>query len=123
MQMKTPLVLFVSLVLSASAQAQVLPNDAVVGGKTLSEWTAEWFKWTWLWPTNTHPGLDPDGRWATNGQPNGPVFFLTGTWYSGAVTRQFSIPEGKYVFFAPLPADAENIDTVPPLPVQVLRDE
>ena len=60
------------------AQAGVLPSDAVVDNKTISEWTAEWWKWVYPQPLNQQPLLDSDGSRAANGQPGGSIFFLAG---------------------------------------------
>src|SRR2546428_3455840 len=109
--MKTKLALLLLIALSASAFAQVLPNDAVVDGKTIGEWSAEWLEWLYSIPTNQNPVFDPDGRWATNSQPPGSVFFLTGILETtGTVVRRFSVPEGKYLFLSLFNVNVENID-------------
>ncbi len=125
-RMKTKNILLLSMAIMAPAWAGVLPNDAIVDGRSLSEWTAEWAKWSSSQPTNNHPWLDPDGRWATNEQPAAPVFFVVGLSGDlvgpGTLTRTFSIPEDKYLFFPLLDVAWENIDTIPPLTVEELRD-
>ena len=92
-------------------------------GKTVGEWSAEWLKWLYSIPTNQNPVFDPDGRWTTNSQPPGSVFFLYGILEStGTVVRRFQVTEGKYFFLSVFNVNAENIDTEPPLTVQELRD-
>jgi hypothetical protein len=102
----------------------VLPNDAVVNGKTLAEWSAEWWQWLLIIPTNQNPVFDVDGSMAQVAQPDAPVFFLAGVVkISGTVTRTITIPEGKFLFFPILNVEADNADVVPPLSVGELRDE
>jgi hypothetical protein len=100
-----------------------LPPDAVVGGQTIGDWSAEWWKWVFSVPTNQNPLYDIDGSKATNGQPATDVFFVAGIHViSGTVTRAFDVPEGKHLFLSPMNVNAENIDTFPPLTVEQLRD-
>src|SRR6185503_11544601 len=90
----------------------VLPANAVVGGKTIGDWSAEWWKWIFPASTNQNPLLETNGVWAHAGQPEGEVFFIAGV--SGLspdkVTRTFSVPEGKYLFFPVLPVEVDNIN-------------
>ncbi len=111
------------LAMAAAVQAQVLPNNATVDGKTIGEWSAEWLTWLYSIPINQNPVFDPDGRWATNSQPRGSVFFLYGILEStGSVVRRFSVAEGKFLFLSLFNVNVENIDTEPPLTVEELRD-
>ncbi len=121
--MKTKIILWLSLALVAPAWAGVLPNDAVVEGKTLDEWSAEWWRWVYAQPTNQSPLLDADGSHATNGQTAGSVFFLGGLGLrSGSVTRTFDVPEGSHLFFPVRYVSLDNVDFPVPLSVEELRD-
>jgi hypothetical protein len=123
--MKTKLILCLIIALSTSLCAQVLPNDAIVEGKTIGEWSAEWLKWMVVIPTNQNPMLDPDGSSAGVGQPDGNVFFLgfVPGFTPGTVTRSFTVPEGKYLFLPVMFYEADNVNTFPPLSVEELRDQ
>jgi hypothetical protein len=118
-------VVTLAMSLFARAQAGVLPNDAVVSGKTIGEWSADWLKWMVVIPTNQNPMLDPDGSSAAVGQPDGSVFFLgfVPGFTPGTVTRRFSVPEGKYLFLPVMFYEADNVNTFPLLSVEELRDQ
>src|SRR6266851_2338353 len=121
--MKTKLALFLVATLSASIHAQVLPNEAVVDGKTIGEWSAAWWQWLFTIPTNQNPVFDQDGSRAQVAQPGGDVFFLCGVLnISGQATRTITVPEDEYLFFAIVANEWNNIDTVPPYTVEQLRD-
>jgi len=85
----------VSGLASPSASAyDVLDPGASYAGRTIAEWTAEW--WTWAW--NSPAGSDPlgDMTGALAGQNNdGPVFFVAGSNAGGTITRSFSVAEGR----------------------------
>jgi hypothetical protein len=69
----------------------VLPGGSTVAGKSIGQWTADWWNWAGAAPVVG----DPDGGLANTNQ-SGPVFFVAGT--SGATaTRSFTVPGGKYV--------------------------
>jgi len=110
--------------LTVPLHAQVVPNDAIVDGRTLPEWTAEWWKWMLPIPPDQNPHLDPDGSFAHVRQPEGSVFFLAGVFglSPGTVTRTFTVPEDKFLLMPVLEVVWNNIDTVPPLPVEQLLD-
>ena len=122
--MKTKIILLLSLALVLPAWAGVLPNDAIVDGRSLSEWTAEWWKWVFSVPTNENPHLDASGRWANAGQPDAPVFFLGGSagLSPDTIVRTFTVPEDKFLLVPVLVAQADNIDTFPPLATEELRN-
>lgn len=124
MKTKSPLLL-VTFMLAAAADAQVLTNDAVLDGKTLGEWSAEWWKWILPIPVEQNPAFDPDGSFANVGQPDGPVFFLAKGYNVNRIGhRAFTVPEGKYLFMPLLTYYADNINSCPPCySVQELRDQ
>ncbi len=114
--------LLLNLLLLGTAPAGVLSTDSVVDGKTVSEWTAEWWKWVYAQPTNQLPLLDPNGSLATNGQPGGSVFFLANIALPGSVTRALSVPEGSYLLFPLRYVTLDNVDFPFPLSLAELRD-
>lgn len=60
--------------------------------------TAQWWQFVLSIPNSVNPGLDPTGAGCGLGQ-RGPLWFLVGTFSSGAATRACSIPEGEALFF------------------------
>src|SRR5438309_4511770 len=106
------------------AGGQVLPNDALVDGKTIGEWSAEWWKWVLPISTNNNPMLDTTGAFAGVAQPSGSVFFVAGDLgiAPGPFIRTFTVPEGKYLFFPVDMYEADNVNTAP-LTVDELRDQ
>jgi len=89
--MKLKLIAAIALAVATTLKAGVLPNDATVDGKTIGDWTAEWWKWIYSLPTNQSPLLDTDGSLAGNGQPDGDVFFVANLARPGTVARSFTI--------------------------------
>ncbi len=122
--MKTKLTLLLIVMFALPTWAGVLPNDGVVGGKTMGEWAAEAWRWVLLTPTNQNANLDPDGSRANVNQPDGPVFFIGGlTQISTVIERHFTVPEGKYLFIPLISVFTDNVDTgPPPFTVEELRD-
>ncbi|MEJ7605383.1 MAG: hypothetical protein WKF37_03755 [Bryobacteraceae bacterium] len=95
--------MFLFLILSfaltcAPADAAAIPAGSTVAGKTLGEWSAQWWQWALSFPAATNPVLDTTGNSASLGDV-GPVFFLAGTFSSTPVTRTFAVPAGKFIFF------------------------
>ena len=81
------------------------PPDAVVFGKKMNEWSAEWWQYILSTPSNPNPLLDLTGNNCTLVQ-YGPVWFFEGlSGVSGTgpanpvVTRTCSIPENTALFF------------------------
>lgn len=77
----------------APVRTQVLTD--VVDGRTVADWTAEW--WRWAHGQVIEPYLDPDGRLCDLGQDDGPVWFLAGTDGTFSPTRECVVPEGRYL--------------------------
>jgi len=115
--------LFAAVLLASSAHAQVLPNEIIVGGKTIGEWTADCWKWIYSIPTNDNPQVHCDGRLMSNRQPSETVFFIPPpNGVSDPCTRTFSVPEGKFILLPVLGLTYDNIDTVPPFSIDEMHD-
>lgn len=98
--------LFPTLILGLSTslpvQAAVLSPDSIFAGKTLYEWSAQWWKTFLEAPFDNNPLLapDPTGSSLTAiNVPSSPVFFLTGLIGGGAVNRSVRVSEKQAVFF------------------------
>lgn len=78
----------------AASAATVLPPGSIVAGKSIADWTADWWTWALQAPSNQSPLADTTGAFAgvNNG---GPVFFIAGSFGSAPMTRTFSVPEGR----------------------------
>jgi hypothetical protein len=74
----------------------IVPGGSTVAGKSIGEWTADWWNWSTAGPGNVF--ADADGSVATQNQ-TAPVFFVAGTQGGAPVTRSFEIPAGKFVLF------------------------
>lgn len=80
----------------------LLPLFPRAYGKTVGEWSAEWWQWAVSAPVDINPVLDETGEHAHVGQ-YGPVWFLAGTFGrpvgSPPVERTCVVPRGKALFF------------------------
>lgn len=83
---------------SLPAQAAVLAPGSTYAGKSIGEWSAEWWKYLLSIPADQNPALDPTGANANVGQ-DGPVFFLVGTFDGASVTRDITITSDKAILF------------------------
>jgi PEP-CTERM motif len=83
---------------SSSASAAILAPGSTYAGKTVGEWSAEWWKYILSVPADQNPALDPTGVNANINQ-QGPVFFLAGTFDGTSVTRDITIPADKALLF------------------------
>jgi hypothetical protein len=84
---------------SGVSHAAAVPAGSTIEGKTISEWTAEWWQWAISFPIENNPLLDTGGIHSGLGDVGGPVFFLAGSFSPGLTTRAFDIPSGKYILF------------------------
>jgi hypothetical protein len=82
----------------AFAGPVVVDAGGTVAGKTISQWTADWWNWAVAEPTGNDPLTDTTGANATLHQ-SGPVFFVggQGAGASGAVSRSFNVPGDKFL--------------------------
>lgn len=78
------------------ALADVLPAHSTVEGKTLAQWSADWWQWALSFPASNNPLLDDTGANAHLGDV-GSVFFLAGG-VGGSIDRTFTVPKDKFVF-------------------------
>ena len=79
-----------------TADARLVSPNARPFGLTYAEWSVRWWQWALAIPAARNPILDPDGRFAAEGQ-HGPVWFLAGT-FGGTTSRTVNVPLGKFVF-------------------------
>lgn len=81
-----------------SAQAAVLAPGSTYAGKTIGEWSAEFWKYLLSFPADQNPALDPPGVNRNIGQ-QGPVFFLPGTFDGASVNRNLTVTADKAFLF------------------------
>jgi len=81
----------------------ILPPDAYVDGKTIAQWTVDWWKWAAVQHTGSDAFTDTTGAYAGTGQ-QGHIFFLAGVAGNSSTgqaltdaTRQFSVPGNDYL--------------------------
>lgn len=77
------------------ADVVVEPHGAMVAGKTISEWTTNWWQWGLSFGPFANPFYDSQGGSANLNQ-SGPVFFLAGS-PGGSNSRRFEVPSDTYI--------------------------
>jgi hypothetical protein len=83
---------------AAPARAGVVAPGAEIGGRTIGEWTAEWWIWGFSFPFGAGPLEDVTGELGYLGDVGGPVFFL-GASGGSPVNWTMSVPGGQYILF------------------------
>jgi hypothetical protein len=86
------LAVLASLLLVPLADAQT-PQQPRPHGQSYPAWAADWWTWALSQPVATNPVLDTTGEQCAVAQ-QGNVWFLAGTFSSGAVTRDCKVPAG-----------------------------
>jgi hypothetical protein len=83
---------------ACDAAATVLPPHSVVEGKSIGQWTADWWNWASSIPAGpNHPWQDKAGA-AANVNQSGPVFFVAATSMEAhGANRAFSVPGDRYL--------------------------
>jgi hypothetical protein len=104
-------VLGVALGIASPAQAHVLHPHATVAGKTIGEWSAEWWKWAFSFSVPHDPFTDATGANANLGQ-SGEVFFIAGT-AGGNAERTFTVPTGRFILIPLVNAELAQVDEPP----------
>jgi hypothetical protein len=116
------------LIAGSAVHAAVAAPNATVEGRTLPEWSAEWWKSVFAIPvyaddgtTIIHPQFDAplnegdtvDTDYARP-SADGRVTFLYGSFFGGDIERSVTIPAGKPVFVPIVNTEWSNPDTAPP---------
>lgn len=92
---------------------------STVNGKTLPQYSAEWWQKMFSLPVNINPLFDSTGANAQQGD-NGDAFFLagligqTGNPLDATATRTITIAQGEPIFFPILNAESDNTTFNPP---------
>ena len=81
---------------SSGVQAAIIvePTGSTVAGKTIAEWSAEWWKWAAPLAPPGDPFTDQTGA-AANKNQAGPVFYLAGS--ENTSSRAFTLTSDKFV--------------------------
>lgn len=87
----------------------ILAPGAVVAGKSIADWTGDWWTWGLQAPLAANPLLDTTGAFA-NQSNGGPVFFIAGN----SAARTFTVPAGRPILL-PL-INLFDVETIPPDP-------
>ena len=87
---------------------KVLPPNSHSYGKSLAQWSAEWWKWGMSHPLAGHPFNDDPSFQVTSGQ-SGKVWFLAAPGGS-PVVRTCTIPNGKALFICVIGAEASDLE-------------
>ena len=101
----------------------ITPPQAKPHGLTYGEWSAVWWEWSFSLPLSQNPMFMDGNVDLSLHQPDGPVWFLGGTFvatpdehggYIGKADRRGIIPTGKALFFPVLNCEYDNQTFVPP---------
>jgi hypothetical protein len=93
-------------------------------GRTLGEWNARWWQWSFSVPASKNPILIPNGPVDCRVGQSGKVWFLSGFFGTGGtnvLARSCTIPEGKALLVPVINSWADNVCNSPPLSVRQLR--
>ena len=74
------------------------PTNPKIFGRTLGEWSAEWWNWALQFPLETSP-LFAEGDVDCGMEQSGTVWFLAGSSTGAPSVRNCTIPKGKALFF------------------------
>lgn len=86
-----------------------LPQQSVAG-RSQSDWSKEYWRWSKSYPKGQGPSDDPSGALCANGQPD-QIWFLAGNSNSKPVRRQCTVPAGRPIFFPVLASHAEAVSS------------
>src|SRR4051812_4509681 len=107
--------------------ATVVAPHGTVAGKTLGEYSADWWKYIYETPAPDNALLDNTGAKAAIGQ-SGPVFFLAGKTDDGSgnpivVERSVTVTDQQNLFFPLINISTDNIfETTPKTADQLAAD-
>jgi hypothetical protein len=80
---------------------EVLPPDADLGGMTLAEAGADWWRWALEHPVTNNPVMDETGAFCEEGQ-SGDVFYLAGTFTSDTSVERTCVTTHTGTFLIPI---------------------
>jgi hypothetical protein len=83
------------LLAATEARAAVLAPGSSVAGRTIGEWTGDWWNWATIEGIATNPLFDTTGEFATLNQ-SGPVFHIAGS-FGGTTVRSFDVPANVHL--------------------------
>jgi hypothetical protein len=89
-------------------EALIYDAGATVKGKTIGEWSAEWWKWALSFGGDQNPFNDPTGANAGLKQ-KGPVFFAAGT-SGGDAVRTFEVNGNKPILVPLLVTELSELE-------------
>lgn len=92
----------------ASAGPVVLPPNLTVAGKTIGQWSVNWWQWALSFSAPNDPFTDTTGANANLGQ-SGPVFFLAAN-PNVPSTRNFNAPAGAYLLVPLLVGELSQLE-------------
>lgn len=90
------------------ADVVVVPPGATVAGKTIAEWTTNWWQWGLSFGPSANPFYDSHGGFANLNQ-SGPVFFLAGS-PGGNNSRHFEVPSDTYILMPLLVGEQSQLE-------------
>jgi hypothetical protein len=95
--------------------AAVYAAHSTVRGKTLNQWSAQWWQWLFSQQVSNSALFDDTGAKARLGDVDG-AFFIGGAFNAtGTATRTITLPSGKPVFFPVLNVEWDNAGEDPPV--------
>ena len=86
-----------SLALATELHTLIVEPGTTFLGLSYNRLAGEWWNWAAKEPSATNPVLDTTGKDCQRNQ-KGSVWFLAGTFFGAAVTRNCTIPAGKALF-------------------------
>ena len=96
----------------------ILPPDSRPFGKSYTEWSEAHWRWVYSIPAANHPAFQDGNIDLSQYQPDGPVWFLIGSFAATPVSSGFlatanrtaTMPHGKALFFPILDAEASTAE-------------
>jgi hypothetical protein len=88
----------ISQLAQGDSGGNIAPIQSHPHGKTYGQWAALWWQWALETPASQNPVTDTTGAYCAVNQ-SGKVWFLAGSFGSGAVSRSCTVPPGTALFF------------------------
>ena len=89
------------------SNSEIVPPQANPLGSSYAEWAARYWQWSLSFPATANPAADTA---APESNQSGQVWFLPSVTGNRSVTRQMTIPAGKFLFFPVLSVYFNNAD-------------